>query len=299
MPDFAYSLLGFFRELKQPISINIDSFIKLLKINDVTSIINAFFSADAFATNNFSLKTKPQKPLQHNFIINQKLHKDAIKVAQVLAESETFARTLIATPSNLLNANHLEEICRSKFRKLNNVNISVLHKNDLVRKKMGLILAVGQASPKHNEPRIVVIQYHGDPKKERLAFVGKGLMFDTGGLNLKPSDAMNMMHMDMAGAAITIGTIYALAKLNVKTNVVGVLAITSNEIGPHAYRVNDVVKAYSGSTVEIVNTDAEGRLALADAITYAKKDLKANTVMTVATLTGAIVIALGNVMSGI
>jgi leucyl aminopeptidase len=202
-------------------------------------------------------------------------------------------------PGNLLHADQFEKECRRKFQGLQHVKFSVLHKSDLIRKKMGLILAVGQASPKYNEPRIIVVEYRNDHSKKSLALVGKGLMFDTGGLNLKPGESMATMHIDMAGAAITLSTIYVLAKLKVKANVVGLATVASNEIGPHAYRINDVITSYSGHSVEILNTDAEGRLALADGITYAKNDLKANTIMTVATLTGAISIALGELYTGI
>jgi leucyl aminopeptidase len=300
LPNFAYDLIAFFKEQKEPINVNIDSFLEQLKPDYASSIINAFFSADAFATSSYSLKTKNnQKSIKHNFIINQKKYVEEIKVAQVLADSETFARTLMMMPGNLLHADQFEKICRNKFQSLKNVKLSVLHKSDLVKKKMGLILAVGQSSPKYNDPRIIVVEYRNDNSKKRLALIGKGLMFDTGGLNLKPGEAMTTMHIDMAGAALTLSTIYALAKLNVKTNVVGLATIASNEIGPHAYRVNDVITSYSGDTVEILNTDAEGRLALADGITYAKKDLQADTVMTLATLTGAITIALGEVFTGI
>jgi leucyl aminopeptidase len=298
--NLAHDLSIFFYEQKQAINVDINSFLKLIKPNLASSLINAFFSANAFATERYSLKTDPVKNvIKHNFIIDQQKFANEIKVAQVLAESESFARTLISMPSNLLHADQFEKMFRHKFQGLKNVKFSVLDKQDLIKKKMGLILAVGQASTQYNEPRIIVAKYCTDHNKKLLALVGKGLMFDTGGLNLKPGEAMNTMNADMAGSAIALSTIYALAKLNIKANVVGLATITSNEIGPHAYRVNDVFTSYSGKTVEILNTDAEGRLALADGITYAKRDLKANTIITIATLTGAITVALGNLFTGI
>jgi leucyl aminopeptidase len=300
MPDFAYDLLNFMSTQKQPININIDSFIKLVSSEQIESMINAFFSTDAFASNKYSLKTKQQsKPIQHNFLINQKQWSNQIKVAQVLAESETFARTLMATPGNLMHADQFEQEILHKFKNLKNVKISVLHKSDLIKKQMNLLLAVGQASPKCNEPRLIVAEYKSKPNKKKIALIGKGIMFDTGGLNIKPGDHMTAMHLDMTGAAVALSTIYALAKLNVPANLTTLAIATSNDVAPGAYRANDVFKSYSGHTVEILNTDAEGRVALADAIAYAVKDLKADTIATIATLTGAVTVALGNLFTGI
>jgi leucyl aminopeptidase len=301
IPDFAYVLRRFFHKLSQPINVDINSFLKLVKSENVIGVINAFFSVDALATQKYSLKTKNvPKLIQHNFILDAKFYKDAIKVAQVLAEAEVFASELINMPGNILNADKFESICKNKFIGLKNVQLDVLHKNDLTQKKMGLILAVGQSSSKYNEPRIITAKYaNGAKNKKTVALIGKGLMFDTGGLNLKPGEYMKSMHTDMAGAAISLATIYALAKLQIPANVTSIAAIASNEIGPSAYRVNDVIKSYSGATVEIMDTDAEGRLVLADAISYAKKDLKVDTVVTIATLTGSIMVALGHLYIGI
>jgi leucyl aminopeptidase len=164
---------------------------------------------------------------------------------------------------------------------------------------MGLILGVGQSAESYNAPRIICVEYVSDKHQPLTALIGKGIMFDTGGINLKPAGALTGMHMDMSGAAVVMGSLYAMVKSGIKTNTVGICAITSNEIDANAYRVNDVLTAYDGKTIEITNTDAEGRLALADAVAYANKDLKAKTIVTVATLTGAIVVALANTFTGI
>jgi leucyl aminopeptidase len=293
--------LHFFHQQKQAISVDINSFLKLLDTKDALACLNGFLSADICFNHPYTLKTKKPTRIEHNFIVDADKYASALKVAEVLNEAEIFATELMAMPSNYLDADRFEQILLNKFKTLKGkVNINVLHKADLQNKKMGLILAVGQASNKANEPRIITAEYHSaHTKAKKLALIGKGIMFDTGGLNLKPGDHMKEMHMDMSGAAITFATIYALAKLEIPANVVGVGAIASNDIGNDAFRVNDVITSYSGKTVEILNTDAEGRLILADAITFAHQDLKADTIMTIATLTGAIDVALGNVYSGI
>jgi leucyl aminopeptidase len=207
---------------------------------------------------------------------------------------------LIIQPGNYLNANNYEKIIKEKFAPLKSkVKISVLGTKQLRTKKMGLILAVGQGSNSENSPRIICVEYVSDNSKPKTALVGKGIMFDTGGLNIKPGEHMRNMNGDMSGSAIVIGAVYAMAKLNVKANVVALCAITANDIGPNAYRVNDILTSYDGRTIEITNTDAEGRLALADAVAYASRDLKAKTIMTIATLTGAIVVALGSTYTAI
>ncbi|MDR0739794.1 MAG: leucyl aminopeptidase family protein [Mycoplasmataceae bacterium] len=299
--DFGYAFLTFASNQKESINIDINSFLLLITDeNKKQAIVNAILSAAAFASDKYSLKTiNKNKTVSHNLIVDVKKYGKYLNEAKILAEVESFAKTLITMPGNYLSADDLERIYKNKFSKLKNIKFSVLHKPELLRKKMGLITAVGQSSQKNNEPRIITVSYNTNPSKKKIALVGKGIMFDTGGLNLKPGEFMLNMHNDMAGAAIVLATIYALAKLNVKANIVGVAAISSNEIGPYAYRVNDVLTSYDGRTVEILNTDAEGRLALADGISYAKKDLQAKTIMTVATLTGAISVALGELYTGI
>jgi leucyl aminopeptidase len=202
------------------------------------------------------------------------------------------------TPSNLLSANDFKNNVVKQFHGLGEkVKIKILHKKDLEAKKMNLLLAVGSGSSTKNEPLLIVIDYQNS-KSDKIALVGKGIIFDTGGLNLKPTSALNNMHGDMAGAAIVAGIVHALAKTKAQANVCAVIPLTSNDINEHSLRVNDVIHSYSGKTIEITNTDAEGRLILADGITYAIKDLKVSTVVSIATLTGGIVVALGNVFSG-
>jgi leucyl aminopeptidase len=164
--------------------------------------------------------------------------------------------------------------------------------------KLGMtaILAVNRGSV--NEPRFVVMEYNNGGK-QKFAIVGKGITFDSGGLDIKDADNMLTMKHDMAGAATVIGVVRAAAILKLKTHVVGVFAATENMPGMDAYKPGDVVPAYNGKTIEIMNTDAEGRVILADALSYTEKNLKPDVMVDLATLTGAVRIALGSECAGV
>ncbi len=162
---------------------------------------------------------------------------------------------------------------------------------------MESFLAVSKGSSQ--EPQLIVMSYEGDPDSDnKLALVGKGLTFDSGGYCIKPPKSMDTMHSDMAGAASVIGAMKSIAKAGLKKNVVAVVAACENLISGGAYKPGDIIGSMSGKTIEVLNTDAEGRLTLADALWYAVKTLKADKVVDVATLTGACVVALGSVNTG-
>lgn len=180
---------------------------------------------------------------------------------------------------------------------LKNVKVTILDKKALVAKKMGMLLGVNKGS-KH-EAKLLVIEYTGAPSsKAKFAYVGKGICFDSGGMNLKTGGHMRTMKYDMSGAAIVCATVLAAACNKVKANLVAVAPLTENLLSNEAQRPDDIVTAYNGLTVEIDNTDAEGRLVLGDAIAYAAKDLKATRIFDVATLTGAMIYALGSTFTG-
>ncbi len=163
---------------------------------------------------------------------------------------------------------------------------------------MGLMLAVNRAAAR--DPAIVILEYRGDPNsKDLTAIIGKGITYDTGGLNMKPTGSMETMKCDMAGAASALGIARAAAQLKLKRNFIAVLAIAENAVGPHSFKPGDVVRSHSGKTVEIGNTDAEGRLVLADAFSYIQKKYKPNRLIDIATLTGAVVVALGEEATGL
>ncbi|MFP3030392.1 MAG: leucyl aminopeptidase, partial [Wolbachia sp.] len=173
------------------------------------------------------------------------------------------------------------------------LEIEVLDKKQMEEKKMGALLGVAQGSSK--EPKLVVIKWNGAAKEQKpIAFVGKGITFDTGGVSLKPSRGMESMKYDMAGSAAVVGVMHALAGRKAKVNAIGVVALAENAVGSNAQRPSDVVTSMSGQTIEVLNTDAEGRLILADALWYTQDRFSPKFMIDLATLTGAIVVALGN-----
>lgn len=208
------------------------------------------------------------------------------------------ARNLVSEPANVIYpASYAAEV--SKLKTLG-VKIEVLGVKELTKLGMGSLLCVAQGS--ENDARVVVLHYKGNPKakdKRPVAFVGKGVTFDTGGISLKPAGGMEDMKYDMAGSAAVVGTITALASRKAKVNAVGVIGLVENMPSGKATRPGDVVKSMSGQTIEVINTDAEGRLVLCDLLTYTQEKLKPRFMINLATLTGAIVMALGNEHAGL
>lgn len=218
--------------------------------------------------------------------------------SQILGESVLLARELGNDRSAVVTPQYLEDIARRLVEANPEVmKIRVLKKAELLANGFNLITAVGQAAPE--EPRIVAIEYDnsGDANAEWLGYVGKGITFDTGGLNLKPTGFMEEMHMDMCGSAAVISTMRYLGVARPKTKVVGILAIAENSIDANSYKPYAIIDTYVGS-VQVGNTDAEGRLALADALTFVQNEYKVNKVVDIATLTGACVVALNEYASG-
>jgi leucyl aminopeptidase len=288
--------IHFFEKLKKEINIDINSFLKLSDAKSQQGIITSLISASELFNEKAVFKTTKVNENINNFIITG--HDDSLELSKSIVECETWTNKIITTPSNLLNSDDFENIIKNRFKEFGNkIKINVLNKTELQKRQMGLLLAVGQGSHHTNDPRLIVLEYK-NATTEKIALIGKGIMFDTGGINLKPSNALKNMHADMSGAAICLGILYALIKANAKINLSVVIPLTSNEINDRSYHVNDILTSYDGKTIEITNTDAEGRLILADAITYAIKDEQASTVVTMATLTGAIVVALGDVFAG-
>ncbi|MCB1107383.1 MAG: leucyl aminopeptidase [Chlamydiia bacterium] len=178
------------------------------------------------------------------------------------------------------------------------VKATVLTKKELEKEKMGLLLAVGSGG--RVDPALVMVEYRGAPGSDDLTMVvGKGVTFDTGGLNLKPTGFIEDMRADMGGAAAALGLIQAAAEIKLKANIAAVIPTTENGIDAHSYKPGDVYRAHSGKTVEITNTDAEGRLILADALSYGQKRFHPDRIIDLATLTGAIVVALGDLRTGL
>ena len=221
-----------------------------------------------------------------------------LKKTEILMAAVKETRDLVNGNADEVNVDALCHFAKQLEKKSAALKVTILDKKRLEKEKMGLMLAVGRGAA--TDPALVILEYKGDPKsKERIAFVGKGITYDTGGLNLKPTGSMETMKCDMAGAACVLGVMQALTQLKIKKNVIGVLAIAENAIGPLSYKPGDVYISRSGKTVEIANTDAEGRLVLADALSYVQETYKPSQVIDIATLTGGIVIALGEEATGL
>lgn len=218
-----------------------------------------------------------------------------------VAEGVFFTRDLVSEPANIL----YPETLANEAKKLSRlgVKVEVLGVAEMKKLGMGALLGVAQGSAR--EPRLVVMQWNGLPKKakgksaEPVAFVGKGVTFDSGGISIKPAAGMEDMKWDMGGAGVVIGLMRVLAARKAKVNAVGVAGIVENMPSGTAQRPGDIVKTMSGQTVEVLNTDAEGRLVLADALWYTKERFKPRFMVNLATLTGAIIIALGHEFAGL
>jgi len=213
-----------------------------------------------------------------------------------LVQGMGLAKDLGNLPPNICTPAYLAGRAR-ELAKRYRMKITVLERADMERLGMHTLLSVAQGSAQ--PPKLIVLEYRGGPKKAKpVALVGKGVTFDTGGISLKPGADMDEMKFDMCGAASVLGTLKAVGEMKLPVNVIGVIPATENMPGSRATRPGDVVKSLSGQTVEILNTDAEGRLILCDALTYVERYQPA-AVIDIATLTGACVIALGHVASGL
>jgi leucyl aminopeptidase len=212
-----------------------------------------------------------------------------------LAEGVSFARNLVNEPANILHPVSFA----ARLRELTDlgVEVSVLGEADMKALGMHALLGVGLGSP--IESQLVVMQWRGGGEEAPLAFVGKGVCFDTGGVSLKPAGGMEDMKGDMGGAAAVSGAMKALAMRKAKANVIGVVGLVENMNDGLAQRPGDIVVSMSGQTIEVLNTDAEGRLVLCDAMTYVQKTFKPKALVDLATLTGAIIISLGNEYAGL
>jgi leucyl aminopeptidase len=216
-------------------------------------------------------------------------------IGQAVAEGQELARRLQFLPPNTCTPSYLAEVAQQLGEKFG-FTVTVLDRAQMLKEGMGAALAVAQGS--ETEPRFIVLEYRGAGEAAPVALVGKGVTFDTGGISIKPAAQMEEMKYDMSGAAAVLGAFEAVGRLKPKLNVVGAIPSADNMPGGSAYRPADVVKSHSGKTIEIINTDAEGRLLLADALSYVRR-FKPAAVLDAATLTGAAVIVLGHAASAI
>ncbi|MCX4693706.1 leucyl aminopeptidase [Streptomyces sp. NBC_01408] len=241
----------------------------------------------------------PKQPLAEVALLGakprDKEHKAAAERATVVATEVNIARDLVNTPPNDLTPESFAAVA-SATAKENGVKVQVLDEKALVKGGFGGIMGVGKGS--ENLPRLVKLSYTHPKAEKTLAFVGKGITYDSGGISLKPAGHNETMKCDMAGAAAVFAAVTAVAKLGLQVNVTGWLALAENMPSGSATRPGDVLRMYSGKTVEVLNTDAEGRLVLGDALTRASED-NPDAIVDVATLTGAMVLALGHRTFGV
>jgi leucyl aminopeptidase len=218
-----------------------------------------------------------------------------LHAAKAIVAGVEFTRHLANMPANICTPTYLGDQALQLANQFNEITCTVMGPETMRDMGMGIFLAVSQGS--EQPPRLIDIQYQGHKEAKPIILVGKGITFDSGGLSIKPANAMDEMKYDMSGAASVLGTIKACALLKLPVNIIGLIASAENLIGGSAVKPGDIITSMSGQTVEIINTDAEGRLVLADALTYAER-YNPEFVIDIATLTGAIIVALGSVASG-
>jgi leucyl aminopeptidase len=259
-------------------------------------------SLRSYTFDKYFTKQKPEdKPTLARFsvaVANSKAAGKPYGELEKIADGVLFTRDLVNEPANIINPETLADKCR-ELAKLG-VKVEVL--NEAAMKKLGMhsLLGVGQGSDK--ESQLVVMRWNGlgeNNKAQPLAFVGKGVTFDTGGISIKPAGGMEEMKWDMGGAGTVIGLMRALAGRKAKVHAVGVVGLVENMPDGNAQRPGDVVKSMSGQTIEVLNTDAEGRLVLADALWYTQDRFKPKFIIDLATLTGAIIVSLGTSRAGL
>lgn len=222
----------------------------------------------------------------------------SIKSCELIAEGIYLARDLINGNADQVTPQYLVASALNLSKKFPSITPTIFDKKRLEQEKMGLILAVSRGSS--HDPALIILNYKGDPaSKDHTVLVGKGVTFDTGGLDLKSAANMETMRDDMSGAAAVLAAIGCVAALEMKVNVTVVIPTVENAIDANSYKPGDVYISYAGKTVEIGNTDAEGRLILADALAYTVKHLKPSRILDFATLTGSVIVALGEGMAGL
>lgn len=247
-----------------------------------------------------SLAPEPErrKPLEKATILtsNTDDSRKGLASGQAIGSGHSLARRLAMMPGNICTPEFLAQTA-ADIAKRYSMGITVLGRKEMEAEKMGSFLAVAQGTPQ--DPKLVTLEYKGGkPNAKPIVLVGKGLCFDSGGISIKPAQGMEFMKFDMCGAAGVLGTMEAVGQLEPDLNIIGIIGATTNMPSGTAMNPGDVVKAQNGKSIEIINTDAEGRLVLADCLSYAKR-FDPDVVIDAATLTGACVIALGHTASGV
>ena len=270
-----------------------------MKIEDAAALVASGASLRVYSFDSYKTKKADKVPqLEEITILSNSAAKakKAFEPLSAIREGVHLARNLVNEPANILVP--IEFASRAKVLSKSGVEIEILTPVQMKKLGMGALLGVAQGSP--NQPRLVIMKWNGGKKGDKpVAFIGKGVTFDTGGISIKPASGMEDMKGDMGGAACVTGLMLALAGRKAKVNAIGAIGIVENSIDGNAQRPGDVVKSMSGQTIAVLNTDAEGRLVLADVLWYVQSKFKPKFMVNLATLTGAIIVALGKEHAGL
>ncbi len=282
--------------------IEINIFLPVFKNIDKGTVLSSV--AEGLSLSNYSFNKYKTKEDERRTLLRRAYFFGAVKGAaallkeiEIVCGNTILCRDLVNETSEKANPVSIAKEARAIGRN-RGMRCSVLGKKELQKLKMGLLLAVSRGS--RIPPQLICLRYNGNPRsKKNTVIVGKGITFDSGGMNLKPSASIETMRQDMAGAAAALYAVRAIAELGIKKNVTAVIPLCENMISNDSYRPGDVIKAYNGKTVEVANTDAEGRLILADAIAYAEKKYRPDYIIDVATLTGACLVCFAEYIAAV
>jgi leucyl aminopeptidase len=273
--------------------------VKLLHLGLMAENIGPFIEGlvlGGYSYDRFKTEKNGEHTVRVIFDESVKASKDKIERATAIAESSCFARNLVNAPGNYMYPIELANQAKALARKYG-IACKVLGPKEIAALKMGALLGVAKGS--EQPPRFIHWTYNGGrPGEKPIVFVGKGVTFDSGGISIKPSENMQEMKNDMTGAAVVIALMMVLGRIKPKINVVGICPCVENLPDGKAYRPGDILTAGDGQTIEVISTDAEGRLILADALIYAEK-LRPKVIVDIATLTGAVIVGLGNHAAGL
>jgi len=267
---------------------------------DPISAVSQIIEGSKMALYKFEkFKTEKIETFSNLTIIVSKSNKisKAIKIAEIVADGAIFTKSIANLPPNECTPTTLANFAKSMSKK-NKMKCNIISEPELKKKGFGGISAVGKGSK--NQPKLIILEHNRGRKNDKpIVLVGKAVTFDTGGISLKPGAAMDEMKFDKCGGCTVLGIMKAVSELKLPINVVGIVPSVENMPGGEAYRPGDIIKLYSGKTAEILNTDAEGRLILADALSYGEKHYSPKTIIDFATLTGACIVALGTNVAAI
>ena len=294
-----------FRKVKElrlsQVTIDLDSFVGgNVSVERAAQLLGEVYMLSLYSFDGYKQKnTKAPVEIKDVVMLSQSgnatLLQEKVKEGAIYGSGTNYARTLVNLPPNILTATKMAEYAKELADQYQ-FEVEVLGKEEMQQLGMGALLAVNQGSTE--PPAMIVLKYQGKPEwKDVIGLVGKGITYDTGGYSLKPRESMVGMKTDMGGAAAVLGAMRIIGELKPEQNVVAVIASTDNMVNAEAFKPDDVIVSFSGKTIEVLNTDAEGRLVLADAVTYAKQH-GADYLVDVATLTGGVIVALGNEMTG-